>query len=225
MFPRIETSMFLPEGFEVWGTDRCAFRGTDVRADGTATYKEKSILWPPGPGGSSAKHEDFADWPKFLLDRFFSGRCQAIFASQLRARGSGSQHQGAMPDVFNYYRGIHALPSSARKAAVLRRHRSGTANRRLEFGDLVIDSGKHKVSVAEETIHLTTTEFKLLEYLAQRPGNVLSRDQILDVVSGYDAMVSDRTVDAHIKTFRRKLGIAKHFVETVRGAGYRFKDA
>ena len=75
-----------------------------------------------------------------------------------------------------------------------------------------------------EEISLTFTEFKLLEFLARRAGVVLSRDQILDVVSGDESVVCDRTVDAHVKSLRRKLGKAKDYVETVRGAGYRFKE-
>ena len=112
----------------------------------------------------------------------------------------------------------------ARIRAVLRRHRAGPSRHRVEHGDLVIDASRHRVCVGDETVRLTTTEFKLLEYMAQRPGMVLSREQILDAVAGYDSIASDRTVDAHIKTLRRKLGSAKHMIETVRGVGYRFKD-
>lgn len=113
----------------------------------------------------------------------------------------------------------------ARIRAVLRRHRASTVNPRIEHGDLVIDSGKHRVTVGGESLSLTTTEFKLLEYMAQRPGIVLSRDKILDAVAGHDSIASDRTVDAHVKSLRRKLGSAKQLIETVRGVGYRFKDA
>ncbi len=112
----------------------------------------------------------------------------------------------------------------ARIRANLRRNHSVEAGGHLILGDLVIDSIKHKVTVQGERVKLTTTEFKLLEWLAQRPGQVLSRDQILDAVAGYDAVVSDRTVDAHVKSLRRKLGPCKDYVETVRGVGYRFKE-
>jgi two-component system phosphate regulon response regulator PhoB len=94
----------------------------------------------------------------------------------------------------------------------------------VERGDIVIDSKKHKVTVREKDILLTFTEFKLLEFLAQRPGMVFSRDQILDGVIGDESLVCDRTVDAHVKSLRRKLGKAKDYIETVRGAGYRFKE-
>jgi two-component system phosphate regulon response regulator PhoB len=80
------------------------------------------------------------------------------------------------------------------------------------------------VTVNSREISLTITEFKLLEFMARRPGTVFSRSQILDAVSGEDTMVYDRTVDAHIKSLRHKLGPAKDYIETVRGAGYRFRE-
>jgi len=112
----------------------------------------------------------------------------------------------------------------ARIRAILRRGRVLCVSSCIERGDIVIDSAKHKVTVREKGILLTFTEFRLLEFLAQKPGVVFSRDQILDGVIGDDALVCDRTVDAHVKSLRRKLGKAKDYIETIRGAGYRFKE-
>jgi two-component system alkaline phosphatase synthesis response regulator PhoP len=112
----------------------------------------------------------------------------------------------------------------ARAKAVLRRGQQQAAGRRIKRGDIVIDVERHEVTVAGKEISLTFTEFKLLEVMARRPGVVLSRNQILDAVGGDEAMVYDRTVDAHIKSLRRKLGRAKDYIETVRGAGYRLKE-
>jgi len=112
----------------------------------------------------------------------------------------------------------------ARVRAILRRNRGKKTGDMIEHGSLIIDRSKHKVVIDQQEISLTTTEFRLLEYMAQRPGQVLSRDQILDAVAGYDSIVSDRTVDAHVKTLRRKLGNGKDYIETVRGVGYRFKE-
>ena len=112
----------------------------------------------------------------------------------------------------------------ARIRAIMRRGTEQQTSNVIEKGDIIIDSDKHKVSVHGEQVTLTTTEFKLLEYMARRPGAVLSRDKILEAISGEDAVVCDRTVDAHVKTLRRKLGAAKDYIETVRGAGYRFKE-
>ncbi|MCK4294675.1 MAG: response regulator [Planctomycetes bacterium] len=112
----------------------------------------------------------------------------------------------------------------ARTRAILRRGRERRLTTRTQRGDIVIDGTKHKVTVRREEVSLTFTEFKLLEFLAQRPGVVLSRDKILDAVIGENAIVCDRTVDAHIKSLRRKLGPARGYIETIRGAGYRFRE-
>ena len=112
----------------------------------------------------------------------------------------------------------------ARTRAILRRRRSQRPPGSTRIGDIVIDAAKHKVTVRGEQTTLTFTEFKLLEFLAQRPGIVLSRDRIIDAVAGDNAVVCDRTVDAHVKSLRRKLGPARDYIETVRGAGYRFRE-
>lgn len=112
----------------------------------------------------------------------------------------------------------------ARTRAILRRGAGPQYDGRIERGDIVMDSTRHRVKVSGERISLTLTEFKLLEFMARRPGVVFSRAQILDAVSGEEAMVYDRTVDAHIKSLRHKLGSAKSYIETIRGAGYRFKE-
>jgi len=112
----------------------------------------------------------------------------------------------------------------ARIRAVLRRGRAPESHDRLQTGDIVIDRTAHRVTAAGAEIDLTNTEFKLLECLARRPGAVLSRDMILDLLCGDRAVVCDRTVDAHIKSLRRKLGKARDRIETVRGVGYRFTD-
>ncbi|HCO92963.1 MAG TPA: DNA-binding response regulator [Phycisphaerales bacterium] len=112
----------------------------------------------------------------------------------------------------------------ARTRAILRRTRGQQPGSRTQRGEIVIDSTRHKVMVGKKEVPLTLTEFKLLEFMARRPGAVFSRSQILDAVTGDDAVVCDRTVDAHIKSLRHKLGPAKDFIETIRGAGYRFKE-
>ena len=112
----------------------------------------------------------------------------------------------------------------ARIRAILRRGAEQKLSEIVEKGDMIIDSAKYRVMVGGEEVSLTTTEFKLLEYMARRPGVVLSRYQILDAVSGDDTVVCDRTVDAHVKSLRRKLGTARDCIETVRGAGYRFRE-
>ena len=95
---------------------------------------------------------------------------------------------------------------------------------KLARGIISIDSEKHKVFVSGKEIFLTSTEFKILKFMAERPGVVFSRDRLLDAVFGYESAVYDRTVDVHIKSLRKKLDKARDYVETVRGIGYRFKE-
>lgn len=112
----------------------------------------------------------------------------------------------------------------ARTRAILRRGREEHIDNIIQRGKITIDRTRHKVTIGEKEISLTLTEFKLLEFMARRPGAVFSRAQILDAVAGQDTIASDRTVDAHIKSLRHKLGSAKDYIETIRGAGYRFKE-
>ncbi|MSR82988.1 MAG: response regulator transcription factor [Candidatus Latescibacteria bacterium] len=111
--------------------------------------------------------------------------------------------------------------------AILRRaaHRQGEEAEagRLEIGPLVIDPTAHQVQVGERQVELTATEFRLLHTLAQRRGRVQTRDELLEVVWGYQYSGYGRTVDTHIRRLREKLGEACDWVETVRGVGYRFR--
>jgi two-component system, OmpR family, alkaline phosphatase synthesis response regulator PhoP len=94
----------------------------------------------------------------------------------------------------------------------------------VEIRDLMIHSGRHEVFVAAAPVDLTATEFKLLRFLAQRPGWVFTRQQILDGVHGDNYAITDRAVDVQIVGLRKKLGAAGAYIETVRGVGYRFKE-
>jgi len=89
-------------------------------------------------------------------------------------------------------------------------------------GALRIDPAQHIVEVAGEPVRLTLTEFRLLHFLAQRPGFVRTRDQIVGAVRGEGTVLSSRAVDVHVASLRRKLGDRAWLVETVRGVGYRF---
>jgi two-component system phosphate regulon response regulator PhoB len=112
----------------------------------------------------------------------------------------------------------------ARTRAILRRGREEHVDDIIQRGQITIDRTRHKVTVDKKEISLTLTEFKLLDFMARRPGAVYSRARILDAVAGQDTISCDRTVDAHIKSLRHKLGSAKDYIETIRGAGYRFKE-
>ena len=88
---------------------------------------------------------------------------------------------------------------------------------------MLIDVPRHLVQFKNKTIELTATEFKLLSLLARRCGMVQSRDRLLHDVWEYDSSIDTRTVDTHMRRLREKLGPAAHFLDTVRGVGYRFK--
>jgi two-component system response regulator ChvI len=97
----------------------------------------------------------------------------------------------------------------------------------LERGRLVMDPARHKVRWDDKDVTLTVTEFLILEALAQRPGVVKSRNQLLDVAYQDDVYVDDRTIDSHIKRIRRKFrGADDAFdaIETLYGVGYRFGE-
>jgi len=94
----------------------------------------------------------------------------------------------------------------------------------VEIRDLMIHPGRHEVFVCGKPVELTATEFKLLHFLAQRPGWVFTRQQILDGVHGDNYAITDRAVDVQIVGLRRKLDSVGSYIETVRGVGYRFKE-
>ena len=92
---------------------------------------------------------------------------------------------------------------------------------RLRLGELDIDVPRHEVSLSGQPLVLTATEFKLLEILVRRRGRVQSRDRLLQDVWGYENPIDSRTVDTHMRRLREKLGESAHYLETVRGVGYR----
>jgi DNA-binding response OmpR family regulator len=93
----------------------------------------------------------------------------------------------------------------------------------MAFRHMRIDTGRRQIWVDGEPVELTTTEFDLLKTLAEHRGMVLSREQLLQQVWGYDYYGEDRVVDVHIGHIRQKLG-GDRFIVTVRGVGYRFVD-
>ncbi len=115
---------------------------------------------------------------------------------------------------------------TARVRAVLRRQAQPEASEEevLEIENLSIHNGRRSVTVDGRPVDLTYTEFQVLSFLAKRPGWVFTRTQIVDAVRGDDYPVTDRSVDVQIVGLRKKLGESGHYIETVRGVGYRFKE-
>jgi DNA-binding response OmpR family regulator len=115
----------------------------------------------------------------------------------------------------------------ARGKAFLRR-REATASAAIQFGNCKLDLTAHKLFRNGDEVLLTTKEFRLLEFLARRPGRALTRDQILDAVWGNDIIVNDRSVDRCVTTLRAKVEADAHhprYIQTIRDIGYRFEDA
>ena len=114
----------------------------------------------------------------------------------------------------------------ARVRALLRRNEPAAPQRsKLQRGDLVIDPTAHIVSMSGRSIELSALEFRLLHYMAQHPGMVFSREQLLDSVWGNDRSVTPRSVDVYIRRIREKIEPQPQqpaFVQTVHGVGYRF---
>ena len=117
----------------------------------------------------------------------------------------------------------------ARVKAVLRRTKNNIPpllkeEEIIKFKDLVIDSIKHQVTLKDQPLSLTSTEFKLLKFLASHPGKVFTREQLLNQVWAEDSFIVDRAVDVHIRRLRQKLLTASDYIITIRGVGYRFKE-
>jgi DNA-binding response OmpR family regulator len=110
----------------------------------------------------------------------------------------------------------------ARVRSILRRYeRSAQPGAALHLGDLTIDPAGREATLSGQVLQLRTKEFDLLLTLAQHRGQVLTRDQLLDLVWGYDFYGETRTVDVHVAHLRKKLRGAEVEIETVRGVGYK----
>jgi DNA-binding response OmpR family regulator len=116
----------------------------------------------------------------------------------------------------------------ARVQAVLRRTTAGPDSKVLRIADLTLDVPRMSVVRAGHSLDLTTTEFQLLAALAQHPGRVFTRNQLLDAVRGTDGEAFDRAVDVHVKNIRRKIEPDPHrprYLLTVYGVGYKCSES
>jgi two-component system, OmpR family, phosphate regulon response regulator PhoB len=113
-----------------------------------------------------------------------------------------------------------------RVRALKRRHDTAAGpTDRFEHLGVAIDRIKHQVSLKGDQVELTPTEFRLLECMLRQPGRAFTRTQLMDSAIEEGALVLERTIDVHVKSLRRKLGSEQEFIETVRGVGYRFREA
>ncbi|MDW3205639.1 MAG: response regulator transcription factor [Alphaproteobacteria bacterium] len=124
---------------------------------------------------------------------------------------------------------IERIRALLRRAELEQRTAEGGSKSQGAFtrGELVMDGDRHLCTWKGEPVKLTVTEFLLLKALAQRPGHVKNRDQLMDAAYGENIYVDDRTIDSHIKRLRKKLRAADgefDKIETLYGVGYRYKD-
>jgi len=116
----------------------------------------------------------------------------------------------------------------ARVQAVLRRTTARPDAKILRIGDVTLDVSRMTVARAGRPLDLTTTEFQLLAALAQHPGRVFTRSQLLDAVRGTDGEAFDRAIDVHVKNIRRKIEPDPHrprYLLTVYGVGYKCSES
>jgi DNA-binding response OmpR family regulator len=113
----------------------------------------------------------------------------------------------------------------ARVKALLRRaERAEPAPARYIYGELVQDTARHEVRVSDREVSLTAKEFGLLAQLLKNKGRVLTREVLLDTVWGYDAEVTTRTVDVHVRRLREKIPLLADAIVTVKSYGYKLRE-
>jgi len=151
---------------------------------------------------------------------------RAIPILMLTARGEESDRiRGLSTGADDYVVKPFSLPElMARVKAILRRTAPERLADVLRAGEIELDRAAHRVTRGNREVRLGPTEFRLLEFMMQSPGRVLSREQLLNGVWGRDAYIDERTVDVHIGRLRRALVRGKEHdpIRTVRGAGYVF---
>jgi DNA-binding response OmpR family regulator len=115
---------------------------------------------------------------------------------------------------------------AARIKAVLRRSMAAQTSQPslIRRNELSIDLDRREVICKGKSISLTASEFRLLQFLAEHPGRVFSRSELIDAALGRDVAVVDRTIDVHITGLRKKMAECGEWIETVRGFGYRFRE-
>jgi two-component system phosphate regulon response regulator PhoB len=146
----------------------------------------------------------------------------------LTARGEESERvRGLGTGADDYIVKPFSVPELlARVRALLRRAAPKRIASILEAGELILDRSTHRVRRGIRDIHLGPTEFKLLEFLMERPGRVFSRGQMLDGIWGLDTEIDERTVDVHVGRLRKALNKPRELdpIRTVRGGGYSFDE-
>ncbi len=153
---------------------------------------------------------------------------RALPIIMLTARGEESERvRGLATGADDYIVKPFSIPEfMARVGALLRRTRPERVADKLTRGDIVLDREKRRVLRGTRELRLGPTEFRLLEFLMEKPGRVFSREQLLNGVWGPDVYIDERTVDVHVGRLRSALNVDAGMdpIRTVRGSGYAFDD-
>ncbi len=111
------------------------------------------------------------------------------------------------------------------KSLLRRRETSAQSDgEQVARGGVAVDRVKHRVTAGERPVDLTPSEFRLLETLIRQPGRAFDRRELMEAALGEGTLVTERTIDVHIRSLRKKLGEYQRLIQTVRGVGYRFHD-
>lgn len=110
---------------------------------------------------------------------------------------------------------------------VLRRHTraQGSGMDIVSNGPIEVDRLRHRVLLDQKQLELTPSEFRLLDTLIRHPGRAFDRSELINSALGADTLALERTIDVHIRSLRKKLGVHADIIQTVRGVGYRFREA
>jgi two-component system response regulator ChvI len=125
---------------------------------------------------------------------------------------------------------IERIRSLFRRAAIRKEVAAGgpeDEKARIDRGNLILDDSRHLCAWKQRPVDLTVTEYLLVKALAQRPGHVKNRDQLIDMAYGENIYVDDRTIDSHVKRIRKKFRVIDpefSQIETLYGVGYRYKE-
>lgn len=110
---------------------------------------------------------------------------------------------------------------------LLRRHTrsQGPGLEIVSNGPVAIDRGRHRATVDQKLLELTPSEFRLLDTLIRNPGRAFDRRELINSALGADTLALERTIDVHIRSLRKKLGVHADVIQTVRGVGYRYRES
>lgn len=157
-----------------------------------------------------------------------SGRTQKLPVIMLTAKGTEYDKVLGLDAGADDYvaKPFGMMELISRIKAVLRRSKKNSVKieDKIALGHIVMDVKKHEVQADGQVVTLTLKEFELLKRMMKNPDIVLTRDQLLEDIWGYDFDGETRTVDVHVRTLRQKLGSAGEQIQTVRGVGYRMSE-